>query len=455
MTPARIPKAPHALPVVGHVAALAVSPLGFLASLRPMGDLVQISIGRHPAYVVNSPLLIRQMLVERPGSFDKGMMFDKLRDFLGNGIGMSGGELHRTQRRLMQPAFHRHRISEYVEVMARSADEAVAAWPVNRPIAVEDEFSTVTLSVIARTLFRTELAAGAIAELQQAIPVALAGVMRHAIIPSKVLERIPTPGNIRCARAMKRTRQVVTDLIASYRASGADHGDVLSLLLTARENEDGRGMSDEQIHAEIMTILLAGIETSSCVLAWLFLELSRNPDIEARVLAEIEQVVGADQISAGHLPQLDILRRSVSETLRLHHPNWLVMRRTTEPVALGTAELPAGAEILFSPTTLHTDPGLFEDPLRFDPDRWLPDRAPERAEAKYIPFGAGTRQCIGDTYALAEVAVIAATVLKRWQLTGSPAKRRPVVALTVHPRGLRLTPVRRPQRPVRVEEVHR
>jgi cytochrome P450 len=259
--------------------------------------------------------------------------------------------------------------------------------------------------------------------------------MIRALSP-KFVEKLPIPGNRRFDEAITRMQAIVLAVIRDWRAAGVDHGDLLSMLLLA-------GMTDEQARDEVLTLLTAGIETTALALAWTFHELGRNPDVEARVHAEIDEVLGGRPITGEDLPELVYLRQVVDEVLR-HYPLWMLMRRTLTDVDLGGTRLPEGSEVIVSPHALHHDPASFADPARFDPDRWSPERVKQQPKGAFIPFGAGTRQCVGNVFAQNEIVITVATVAARWRLV--PVPGRPVrVKFTsaAYPESLPMTAVRR------------
>lgn len=431
------PVAPGRLPLLGHTMSLLDRPFGFLSSLRAHGEVVRIYLGPLPVHVVTTPELAWQVLATDAHKFDKGMVFDKIRPLFGNGLLNSAGDFHRRQRRLVQPAFHRAQIAGYVQTMARAAAELVESWRPGDVVAVDNRMENLALGIVARALFSTELGRHAIVEAERSMPIVAKYVMMRAFSPT-LLERLPIPANRRFDEAAARFRRVVADVIAAARAEGTDHGDVLSMLLQARDEDTGEGMSDEQVHDEVVTILTAGAETTAVALAWLFHELGQHPEIERRVHAEIDDVLGgrpAGDLSLDDLPKLEYTERVISEVLR-KYPLLILMRRARTDIDLGGIRIPPGTEVALSQFAIHHDPRLYPEPARFDPDRWLPDRAAKLPNGAFIPFGAGVHHCPGHSFARTEIAIVAATVAARWRLV-------PVAGKPVHPK---LTTTTRPNR---------
>ncbi|MGH3788453.1 MAG: cytochrome P450 [Pseudonocardiaceae bacterium] len=429
------PIVPGRLPLLGHTMSLLVRPFRFLSLLRSHGEVVRIYLGPLPVYLVTTPELAWQVLATDAGRFDKGMVFDKVRPLFGNGLANSNGDFYRRQRRLVQPAFNRKQISGYVHTMARAAAELVETWRPDDVVAVDKRMEDLALTIVGRTLFSTELGRDAIAEVQRSMPILIKYVVVRAFSP-KFVERLPIPVNRRFDAAAAQFRRVVAGVIAAARAEGKDHGDLLSMLLLARDEDTGDGMTDQQVHDEVVTILTAGAETTAVALAWFFHELGQHPEVERRFHAEIDHVLAGRMPTADDLPRLEFTQRIISEVLR-KYPLLILMRRARTEVDLGGVHIQPGSEVALSQYALHHNPCLYPDPARFDPDRWLPDRAARLPKGAFIPFGAGLRHCPGYSFAETEIAIVAATVASRWRLVpvaGKPV--RPKLTVTLRPNQL-------------------
>ncbi|MGV9359274.1 cytochrome P450 [Amycolatopsis sp. NPDC003731] len=408
-----VPVAPSRWPFLGHTPALLRQRFAFTDSLPAHGEIVKLYVGPAPVYFVASPRLAHEVLVNEGPKFRKGAMFDKFRPFVGNGLVLSNGDFHLRQRRLMQPAFHRDRLAAYAEIMRRAAADLSDSWRAGEVRPIDDDMQSLAVTIVGEALFSTELGKAAIAEARRSIYVIIQQGMIRALSP-KFVEKLPVPGNRRFDEAIARMRGIVVEVIRDWRRAGTDHGDLLSTLLLA-------GMTDEQARDEALTLLTAGIETTALALAWTFHELGRHPEIEARVHAELDEVLGGRPVTIEDLPRLTYTRQVVDEVLR-QYPLWMLMRRTLTEVDLGGVRLPEGAEVIVSPHALHHDPTSFADPERFDPDRWTPDRAAAVPKGAFAPFGAGTRQCIGNRFAQNEIVITLATVAARWRLVPVPGK---------------------------------
>ncbi|WP_328448664.1 cytochrome P450 [Amycolatopsis sp. NBC_00438] len=430
-----VPVAPGRWPFLGHTPALLRRRFVFTDALHEHGEIVKIYLGPAPTYFVTSPRLSHEVLVTAGPKFRKGAMFDKFRPFVGNGLVLSNGDFHMRQRRLMQPAFHRDRLTAYVETMRRAAAELGDSWQPGEVRKIDEDLQGLAVTIVGEALFSTELGKEAIAEARRSIYLIIQQGMIRALSP-KFVEKLPIPGNRRFDEAITRMQAIVLEVIREWRADGVDRGDLLSMLLLA-------GMTDEQARDEVLTLLTAGIETTALALAWTFHELGRNPDVEARVHTEIDEVLAGRPVTGDDLHRLVYVRQVVDEVLR-QYPLWMLMRRTLTEVRLGDERLPEGAEVIVSPHALHHDPASFEAPGRFDPDRWSPERAKQLPKGAFIPFGAGSRQCVGNVFAQNEIVITVATVAARWRLV--PVPGRPVrVKFTsaAYPESLPMTAVRR------------
>jgi cytochrome P450 len=307
---------------------------------------------------------------------------------------------------------------------------------------VEEDTQALAVTVVGEALFSTELGKRAVEEVRRYLFTVLKHGIIRAVSPSFV-EKLPLPGNRAFDEAVGRMRAIVLDVVRGWREDGVDRGDLLSVLLTARDPDTGAGMSDEQVHDEVMTLLVGGVETTALALAWTFHELARHPEVERRVHAEVDEVLGGRTPTFADVGDLVYLRQVVNEVLRMY-PVWFLMRRTLAPVELGGATLPEGAEVIFSPHALHHDPASFEDPYRFDPDRWSPERAARIPKGAFVPFGAGARQCVGNLFAQAEIVIAVATVAARWRLVPVPGKPvRVKFTSAAYPSGMLMTAVPR------------
>jgi cytochrome P450 len=428
---AAAPVVPGGWPLAGHLPALLRERLDFLPSLGAYGDVVAVRLGPKRAYVVTAPEVLHELLVTHAAKFDKGRIFEKARRFVGNGLATAETEGHRVHRQMLQPAFHQQRIAGYAETMRQMAEEAVAAWEPGAVIDLGLEMDTLVTSVVAKVLFSAELAEAAIAEVHRSFPVVVEGLAVRSLLPAGLEWALPD--RRRYDAAVRRLRHVIAEIIARYRADGADHGDLLSMIIAAQDEQTGARMDDEQVHDEVMTFLLGGINTSAAALAWIFWELHQHPEVERQLHEEVDAVLDGQPPRLDDVRRLEHVNRVVAEVLRLY-ASTLLMRRVREPVVLGGVAMPVGTEVIYTPYGLHRDPRWFPDPDRFDPDRWLPERAAEIPRYAYLPFGSGPRVCIANAFAKTELAIDVAVIASRWRLRPLPGQQvHPIARAAVHP----------------------
>ncbi|MFE0473764.1 cytochrome P450 [Streptomyces sp. NPDC058947] len=433
-----IPRAAGSLPLVGHAIPLLRDNLAFIASLRRIhGPVVEITLQPGTrTVIVQDPALIQAMLKDK--TLDKGRFFEKMGQLLGDSVVTAAGEEHTAKRRQLQPAFARGEIARYVDLMRDEAGAAVDGWEPGRTLDVREAMVKLSLDMLARTVFSGSLDDTTFRRLRHDLSVVMNGVGARIMLPDWV-ERLPLPFNRRFDRARDAVRATVHRAVDDLQATGHDTGDMLSLLLRAQDEETGRPLTAHQICSEILTLAVAGTETTASVLSWALYELARHPGIEARVLAELDDVLGDRPVTFDDITRLPYLGRVVTEVTRLHHTGWLVTRRTTVETRLGAWTLPPGTELAYCQHALHRDPALYPNPLDFDPDRWLDSAQPPPTGA-FLPFGAGKHRCIGDRFALTELITAIATIVRRVRLELVRDEAvRPVARATVRPRTLSMT----------------
>lgn len=431
------PIAPRALPLLGHALPLLRDPLRFLDSLPSYGDVVTVRIGPFKAMVVCDPELVHRILID-DRTFDKGgIIFHRAREVFGNGVGTCPHRDHRRQRRLVQPAFHRYRLAGYAETMADEVASVIGSWQEGQVIDILAEMQTITTRVLVATMFASALSPDRLRQALDDIAVVLGGIYRRTVMPPP-LDKLPTAGNRRYNRARARLRRIIDDLVADYRASTVDHGDLLSILLSTSDSHidagGGQHLTDDEVCDQVITFLLAGVETTAATLAWALHLLSQHPDIDVRVHREADAAPAA---TYQDLPALRLIGRVVMETLRLYPPVWFLTRVATKDTQLGGYPMRAGATIIYSPYLLHHRPDLHRDPERFDPDRWDSQAAADLPRGAFVPFGAGARKCIGEDFGITEVILALAAITAHWRLEPVPGQLvRAAPSLGLKPRAL-------------------
>ncbi|MEU6232224.1 cytochrome P450 [Kitasatospora sp. NPDC047058] len=440
----RTARAPGALPLLGHAPALVRDPLPFLRSLAGQGDLVELRLGPKRAVLVCSPELFHQVLTDTR-HFDKGgPLFDKLRPFLGDGLGSTPHDVHRRQRRQLQPAFRPEAFTRYLAVMREEVLAASAGWRDGAVIEVEQHAYPLIARIITRTMFSADGSSAAVAAIAAAYPDFHQGIGRQMRSPFRLLDRLPTRANRRFRRACRVVGQVVDGAIDARRR-GRDTGterDLLTLMA-------GEGLTDREMHDQVVTMLTGGIGTSASALGWALHFLSRDEVLADAVAREARAVLPPDTsgrtdrddgsrppaalppLTLADVNRLDLARRVVAETLRYYPSAWFYSRTVTAPVELAGEHLRPGTPVLLSPYLVHHRPDLYPEPELFDVDRWLPERHAGLPRQAYVPFGTGSRKCIGDVYALTEITLAVAVIASRWRLEPPPG---PVPRHLVEPR---------------------
>ena len=443
--PSTVPPGPRARWFGEHVLALKRNRLEFLQRMARYGDVSYVRIGPQPVFLFRHPDAIKDVLVTQHRNFIKGRGLQRAKRLLGEGLLTSEGAFHLRQRRLAQPAFHRQRIAGYADVMAAYAERAAARWHDGQETDIAEEMMRLTLAIAGKTLFDADVEDEA-EEIGEALTAALE-MFSLALLPgAELMDRLPLPHTRRFNRARARLDDVVYRMIDERRASGEDRGDLLSMLMLARDVEgDGSAMTDEQIRDEAMTILLAGHETTANALAWTWDLLGRHPQAEARLQAEAD-ASGSRTLGMDDVTRLPYTRMVLAESMRLYPPAWVVGYRAVDDCTVAGWHVPARSLCVMSQFIVHRDARWFPDPERFDPDRWSADRQAERPRFAYFPFGGGPRQCIGEQFAWTEGVLLLATIARKWRVRPlRPAMAEPYPVFTLRPKDG--VPVRLERRP--------
>lgn len=396
-------------------------PVGvFLALAREHGDIVSFRMGPKQAYLIRAPADIKRVLVDghrRYGKRTRG--YDKMRIFMGQGLVTSEGEFWRRQRRISQPAFHRQRIAGFASVMGTLAGTLSKEWEGKAARGESLDFANdmmrYTLWVVASTVLSIDVSDQA-QQMGEDVGELLSFFQHTVTSLLPVDELLPTPRARRARAAMERLDGVVYGVIERRRKGADDPHDLLSLLLEARDEETGEGMTDLQLRDEVMTMFLAGHETTANALAWTLLLLGRHPEALAKVHAELDEVLEGRTPGLDDLSSLTYLGQVLDEGMRLYPPAWLVARSVEEEDELSGFPIKKGAYVFFSPFVSHRNPAFFPDPERFDPERFSAEAVKSRPRYAYFPFSGGPRQCIGDAFAKMEAKILLAVLLSRFTL---------------------------------------
>jgi cytochrome P450 len=421
------------------------NPLDFFTSLaRTYGDISTYRMAGEQLFLVNDPRLIRDILVTHNRNFTKSRGLERSKRLLGQGLLTSEGARHLRQRRLMQPAFHRDRIAAYGGLMVGYADRMRRSWSDGAALDISREMNRLTLSIVGQTLFDVDVESQA-AAVGEALTAVMESFWMMMLPFADALERLPVPKLRRARLARARLDAIIYRMIADRRASGRDHGDLLSMLLSAQDEDEGGGMTDQQVRDEAMTIFLAGHETTANALMWTWFLLSGAPQVEAKLHAEIDRVLQGRLPGLGDLGSLQYVERVVTESMRLYPPAWIVGRRAIDAYQLGEYLVPPRSILIMSPYLMQRDLRFYPDPEHFDPDRWTPEFRAALPKFAYFPFGGGPRQCIGESFAWMELILLVATIAQQYRLRlvpGHPVVPQPLITLRAK-HGMRMTVERR------------
>jgi len=414
------------LPLVGNAIDFARDPFATMMAARDLGGVVALKLPFIGAvYLLSSPEAIETVLLKRHASFRKDISTRTLSRVTGSGLLTSEGSFWRRQRGLAQPAFHHRRLVGYAEAMVRLTRARVDGWRVGSELDVGREMMAITLAIVAETLFGADVSSQA-----EVVGHALDDVMDYYLgvagsgYPMPL--SVPSPGVRRFKRAVRAIDEVIYRLIAARRTDGdeatAARADLLSMLLSARD-EEGRAMDERQLRDEVVTLFLAGHETTALTLTWALWLIGRHPEVERRLRAELDAVLGGRDATVEDLARLRVTDSVIQESMRLYPPAWMLGREALEDVEVGGFRLARGAQLFISTYVVHRDPTHFPSPEAFRPERWESgELARSLPRFAYFPFGGGPRVCIGNAFAKMESVLALATILQRAHLTLPPQR---------------------------------
>jgi cytochrome P450 len=433
---AAVPTLPG-LPVVGNLLEFRKDRLDVFGRAGALGPMGRFHLGPIPVHVITDAALAQEVLVDRADDFMKSRGLSVFaRPLLGDGLLTSEGGDHKRARKLLAPAFAAKRIAGYADVMAAEAARAAAGWADGARVDFAEEMMTATLAIAGRALFDADVRGDA-----RVVGLALTDAMQSMLdgvsSPLQVPYAWPLPRHNRMRRAVAKLDEIVYRIIGERRRDPRDRGDVLSMLIAAVD-DDGSGMTDRQVRDEVMTLLLAGHETTANLLTWTFYALARHPDVRARVEAEADGVLdhGRRAPTAEDLPRLPYTAMVIDEVMRLWPPAYTMGRQALHDVTIGGVKLPRGAALMINIWGIHRRADYFPDPEKFVPGRMTPDAKKARPKGAYMPFGAGPRVCIGNHFALMEAQLAVATIASRARVelaSDRPAVPEPMI--TLRPKG--------------------
>lgn len=425
------------------------SAAGFmLSNARRFGDLNHFTgLGRH-IFQFNHPQLIEDVLLRDAARHHRGLVMQRAKLVLGEGLLTSETPLHLRQRRLAQPAFHRQRIAAYGQIISGYAAEMTSRWESGTVVDLQPQMLLLALRIVGKTLFDTDVEAE-VRQIAEAVD-SFMGFLFLAFMPfPEFTLRLPLPAMKRIRRGQAYLDALIYGMIAQRRKDPRDRGDLLSMLLAAVDNDEGTGgMSDKQVRDECVTVMLAGHETTANALSFAMWELARNPEVQERLHQECRAVLDRRVPSAEDYGQLGYAAQVFSEVLRLYPPVWVTARTAVEEYLYRGILIPRGSILLAPQIVAHRDPRFWEQPMQFDPQRFTEEKKSRRPRFCYFPFGAGTRQCIGEGLAWMEGVLVLASIARDWKLSlpeEAPAELPLWPAISLRPKdGVRLRLDRRP-----------
>lgn len=419
--PLPLPAGPKGGLLMGNMREFNRDTLGFIERCaREFGDVVLTRFLYVPALFLFNPEHIEYVLASGSKNFIKA---ESLRSpfflrLVGNGLVTSEGDFWRRQRRLAQPAFHRDRVNAYGETMVAFTERMLEGWQDGQTLDAHEEMMRLTQGIVVKTLFSADVS-GEADRVGEALRVIVQPFTSQATLKWILDNRLPTPGHMRFNRAVKEIDNVVYRFIAERRASGEDTGDLLSMLLRAQD-EDGTQMTDKQLRDEVMTLFLAGHETTALVLTWAWHLLALNPGAEEKLAAELKEVLDGSAPSVEDLSRLRYCEWVVKESMRLYPPAYAVGREAVRDCEVGGYRIPAGMQIFAFQWVVQRDARWYDEPEAFRPERWGEDAASRLPKYAYFPFGGGPRQCIGNAFAMMETVLVLATIAQRFRLRHAP-----------------------------------
>ena len=415
------------------------NPLEYFTKIaREFGDIAGLRILNFKTIFINHPNLIEEVLVTNARKYSKGRVLRANRHVFGEGLLTSEGDFWLRQRRLAQPAFHRVRIASYAGTMVEYTQRMLDGWRGGEERDAHQEMMRLTLQIVGKTLFDADVERDA-QEVRKSLELLLeigANFRRTIFVP----HWLPTPANLRVKREVAQIEKILYRIIGERRASGRDAGDLLSMLLSAQD-QDGSRMTDRQLRDEAITLFLAGHETTASTLSWTWWLLAQNPEVEAKLHAELDAVLGNRAPSLDDLPRLAYTGHVITESLRLYPAAWGMARLAVEDHEIAGYPVTKGMGVAMAQWVVHRDPRWYDAPQEFLPERWENDLWKRLPRFAYFPFGGGPRQCIGNAFALMEATLILAMIARKFRLrlvANHPVA--PLASITLRPRhGVRVT----------------
>jgi cytochrome P450 len=456
------PRAPRAIApgprgslIMGNLAEYKRDPIGMLMRLqREYGDIVRNRLGPYVTHALAHPALVKHVLQDNNTNYVRGRFYENFKRFFGDGLLTTDGEFWLRHRRIAQPLFHRKRIDSFSKPIAESVERLVDRWTdyarSGEDFDIVPETMWLTLSILGKVIFNVDISSTA-ERVGPSVRHGLEAMMPQGNVNDFIPGWVPTPHNRRIWRAKRALDVIMDEIIQDHRTNRAETSDLITMLLSAKNDETGQTLTQQEVHDEVMTVFLAGHETTASGLSWALYELSRHPHVVAKLRAELHEVLGESDPSADDMPRLPYLRMVLEEALRLHPPIWGYTRDAVKDDEIGGFHIPAGSSIFVSPYVTHRHRDFWTNPEAFDPERFEPGRSVGRLRYAYFPYGGGPRQCIGLHLANLQLCIAVGMIARRFDLAmtpGHPIAHGALVSLRpLHGISMTLRPAASYQRP--------
>jgi cytochrome P450 len=436
-TSGTVPRAPARLPIAGHILQWRADPVKLLTEAMRQADVVRLALPG-ATYFLSHPKHVKHVLQDNHQNYRKGWVFDRIKPYWGESLLTADGDTWRQQRRRVQPSFKREHTASFAPIVTTRTAEMLERWEkhaaLGQALALYNEMTELALVIIGDVLFGVDLWADA-AEMAKAAQSALAVLKKRVAALAPLPLWIPTSDNRRFNGAMRMLNDRISEIVERKRGTADDAHSFLAMLMAARDAETGAGMSDKQLHEEILGMLQQGHDTVGESLAWTWYLLSLHPEVDRKLHLEVSQVVGDRMPTIADLPRLHYAHMILQESLRMYPPVWVIPRDAINDDQIGGYRIPAGSTILLSPYLTHRHPEFWENPEAFDPERFLPAPSHDRPRHAYFPFGGGPRLCMGVDMAMMEMMLIMVMVVQRYRIHLVPGHREePECILDMLPR---------------------
>ncbi|MBZ5859377.1 cytochrome P450 [Flavihumibacter profundi] len=416
----KLPPGPKPKFLLGHLFSFRKDSIGFLRNIaKEYGDIVHFKIGPLRIVLLNHPDFIKEVLSVKHQNFVKGRPMEMAKELLGEGLLTSEGEFHKRHSRIIQPAFRRNMIESYAPAVTEYATRLMNGWEDGMEVEIKEEMTKMSIAIAGKALFNADIEKEA-PEIDQALEAASSLAGRIALPFSEWLLKLPIPDTRRFLKAKARLDNTINRMVDERRGNKMDNGDLVSLLLRTQDENNGGGMSDQQVRDEAMTLFLTAFDTTSTALTWTWYLLSQNPEAESELHEELDRVLDNRLPTADDIAQLKYTRMVLGESMRIFPPSYLIPRQAVEDFPIDNYIIPGGTIILMSPYLIHHDARFHPDPEKFNPHAWDKHSNGLHAKYEYFPFSRGPRSCIGEPFAWMQGILVLAAIAQSWRIKMVP-----------------------------------